>query len=61
MIDRAILIGSGLVLLGGGIYGAIWREGFGVTGLVCAGIGGLILAAGVFLPCRIVRKLTGWF
>ena len=61
LVDRIILVVSGAVLIGGGAYGSLYRENFLTTGLICCGIGVLIAGAGVFLPCRIVRKLTGGF
>ena len=61
LFDRCILIFFGLLLGTGGVVRLIATKELADYGTACLAIGLILIVIGVFVPCRIVNKLTSWF
>jgi hypothetical protein len=60
MLDRFILAGAGVLMIGGSVFVYLRDDPYWIAILV--GVAGLLLVASAFLlPCHIVRRLIGGF
>jgi hypothetical protein len=60
-IDRVLLCGAGILMLSAAVVSVLFRDDSALTRIILGVAGVVMIGAGTFLPCHVVRRLTGGF